>query len=56
MLEYFKKVRAELKHVSWPSQRQTIVYTVIVVAVSFGVAIYLGLLDYLFEAVLFRII
>lgn len=53
---YFKEVRAEMKHVSWPSRRQTIAYTVVVIGVSLAVAIYLGLLDYLFTAIIGRII
>jgi len=56
MLEYFKQVRAELRHVSWPSRRQTTVFTAVVIAVSLATAIYLGLLDYVFEAFLKRII
>ncbi len=50
MPQYFKDVRAELKHVSWPSRTQTIAYTAVVVGVSLGTAIYLGLLDYVFSA------
>lgn len=56
MLNYFKDVRAELKHVSWPTRTQTILYTIVVIAVSAGVAVYLGLWDYLFAAILRQII
>ena len=49
MFNYFKEVRAEMKHVSWPTRRQAIIYTVVVIAVSFGTAVYLGLFDYLFS-------
>ncbi len=56
MLEYFKQVRAELRHVSWPSRRQTTVFTVVVVAVSLVTAVYLGLLDYVFEVLIQKII
>ena len=48
MFNYFKEVRAEMKHVSWPSYRQTITYTIVVIAVSLATAVYLGLWDYLF--------
>ena len=53
---YFKEVRAEMKHVSWPSRRQAAVYTAVVIGVSLGVAIYLGVLDYLFAIVIQKII
>lgn len=56
MFNYFKEVRGEMKHVSWPSRRQTIVYTVVVIGVSLGTAVYLGLWDYLFSEIVKLII
>lgn len=52
MPQYFKEVRAEMKHVTWPSRSQALVYTLVVVLVSLATAIYLGLLDYVFDAVI----
>lgn len=52
MFNYFKDVRAEMKHVSWPSRQTTTMYTVVVILVSVATAIYLGLLDYLFRIVI----
>lgn len=49
MMNYLRDVRAEMKHVSWPSRSLTVVYTIVVVVVSVAVAIYLGILDYLFR-------
>lgn len=56
MFNYFKDVRAEMRHVSWPTRRQAVVYTVVVIAVSVITAVYLGLLDYVFSLVLKQII
>jgi preprotein translocase subunit SecE len=56
MFTYFKEVRAEMKHVSWPTRRQTVVYTLVVIAVSLITSVYLGLLDYLFSYVIKHII
>ena len=56
MLDYLKAVRAELKHVSWPSYRQTAVYTAVVIAISLAVAVYLGVLDEVFSMLLQRIV
>jgi preprotein translocase subunit SecE len=56
MFNYFKEVRGEMKHVSWPTRNQTIVYTIMVIGVSIAVAIYLGLLDYIFADLIKRII
>ncbi len=49
---YFKDVRAEMKHVSWPSRRLTVMYTVVVVLISLVTAGYLGLLDFIFQGVI----
>jgi preprotein translocase SecE subunit len=48
LIQYFKDTRAELRHVAWPTQTQTIVYTLLVAAISLGIAAYLGLFDFLF--------
>ncbi len=56
MINYFREVRAEMKHVSWPSRRLTVMYTIVVVAISLGTAVYLGLLDYVFSAIIKQII
>lgn len=56
MWNYFKNVRAEMRHVSWPSRRLTVVYTAVVVVISLATAVYLGLLDYAFAAVIRHII
>ncbi len=56
MPNYLKEVRAEMKHVSWPSRNQTIVYTIVVVAISLFTALYLGAWDYLFTALIQKIV
>ena len=54
--KYLQETRAELRHVAWPTQTQTIVYTVMVALLSVGVSLYLGLFDFLFTSGLARII
>lgn len=46
-IQYIKDTRAEMKHVAWPTQTQTIVYTVLVLLVSALVAAYVGFFDFL---------
>jgi preprotein translocase subunit SecE len=43
--EFFKEVSVELKKVSWPTRQQTMNATVVVIAVSFVVAFFLGIVD-----------
>ena len=54
--QYLNDTRAELRHVAWPTRAQTIVYTVLVAALSIGVALYLGFFDFLFTTGLARIL
>lgn len=45
---YFKESVAELRKVTWPTKKETYNYTLLVIAISLGVAIFLGILDYIF--------
>ncbi len=46
--EYLKETKLELKHVVWQSRRQTIYYTLVVIALSAVIAYLLGLFDFVF--------
>jgi len=46
---YILETKEEMKHVSWPTRNQTIIFTVLVIVISIAVAAYLGLFDYLFS-------
>lgn len=54
LIQYVKDTQGELRHVAWPTRLQTIVYTILVVLISIGVSLYLGLFDYLFTTGLAR--
>jgi len=47
--DYIKETKEEMKHVSWPSRKQIVGYTIIVIILSALTAAYLGLFDYLFQ-------
>jgi preprotein translocase subunit SecE len=42
---YLKETRAEIDHITWPTQRQTVIYTVLVIVLSVVIGTYLGILD-----------
>ncbi|HXK40706.1 MAG TPA: preprotein translocase subunit SecE [Candidatus Paceibacterota bacterium] len=46
---FLKEVRHELAKVTWPTKGQVIQYTVVVVVISLAVAVFLGVLDIVFE-------
>lgn len=52
IIQYFKDTRGELNHVAWPTQQQTVVYTILVALISLGVAAYLGAFDFIFTTAL----
>jgi preprotein translocase SecE subunit len=48
LFKYINDTRGEMKHVAWPTQRQTYVYTALVIAVSIITSLYLGFFDFIF--------
>ena len=51
-INYLKDTRAELAHVSWPTRRQAVAFTAVVILVSILTALFLGFFDYLLSLVL----
>lgn len=48
MFKFLGEVRAELKHVSWPTKNQAWGYTILVILISIFIAMYLGFFDWVF--------
>jgi len=53
---YFGEVKAEMAHVSFPSRKQTIFFTVLVILISLAVSIYLGVFDFIFKLAVEKIL
>lgn len=51
-INYVKDTRGELIHVSWPSRKQAIIFTGIVIIVSILTSMYLGFFDYVLSLIL----
>ena len=49
ILTFLKEVRIELAKVSWPTNKQIVLYTLIVIGVSLFFAVILGVLDIFYE-------
>ena len=49
IIQFLKEVRNELAKVAWPTKGQVIQYTIVVIAISLAVAVFLGVLDFIFE-------
>jgi len=52
LFTFLKEVRLEMKKVNWPTRKETIKYTGIIIGVSLVVAAFLGGLDYVFTTLL----
>lgn len=52
LVDYLKSTKGELKHVSWPTKKQTVFFTVIIIALSIITAVFLGLFDFAFTKLL----
>lgn len=48
LTNYIKDSVTEMKKVTWPTKKETTNYTLLVIGISLGVALFLGLLDFLF--------
>ncbi|MBI2514889.1 preprotein translocase subunit SecE [Candidatus Wolfebacteria bacterium] len=45
---YLQESRQEFRRVNWPTRQETIRLTLIVIGISLGVAVFLGILDFVF--------
>jgi len=52
LFNYFKNSVAELKKVNWPTKKQTINNTLLVIGVSLGMALFLGIIDFILTKIL----
>jgi preprotein translocase subunit SecE len=56
LITFLKEVRVELSKVSWPTRRQLMVYTGVVLGLCLFFALYLGGLDTVFAWILNHIV
>ncbi len=48
IIDYIKASIEEMKKVAWPTKKETYNYTMLVIFISLGVALFLGFLDLVF--------
>jgi preprotein translocase subunit SecE len=49
---YIKSSVEEMKKVTWPTKKETYNYTVMIIVISLSMALFIGLLDYGFDALI----
>ncbi|OGY44819.1 MAG: preprotein translocase subunit SecE [Candidatus Buchananbacteria bacterium RIFCSPHIGHO2_01_FULL_39_14] len=52
IINYIKASQQELKKVIWPSQKEIIQHTLLVIGISLGVSVFLGVIDYILTLIL----
>ena len=46
VVKYFREAKMELEKVSWPTRKDTVMYSILVAVISVGTAIVIGALDF----------
>jgi preprotein translocase subunit SecE len=54
--KFYTETRSELRKVVWPSRKEWVNLTIIVIAVALAVGAVLGLIDYIFERLILLIV
>lgn len=52
IISHIKESKAELAHVKWPTKKQVINYTILIIVISLFLAAYVGVLDVIFSKIL----
>jgi len=55
-IQYLKDTKGELRHVSWPTKKQVVYFTILVVVLSLFTAFFLGAFDTIFAKLLKMIV
>ncbi|MDP3244805.1 MAG: preprotein translocase subunit SecE [bacterium] len=53
---YFREAKTELKKVVWPSKKETIKHTALVIGISVSMGVFFAILDFVFSRGLEKII
>lgn len=52
LVQYLKEVKIEAKKINWPTRKEAIRYTLIVLGISLVIGIFLGVVDLIFIFIL----
>jgi preprotein translocase subunit SecE len=55
-VQFFRDVRSELRKVTFPSRKETLASTVVVILAVFVIAVYLGVVDFALSRVISSIL
>ncbi len=55
-IQYLRDTKGELAHVTWPSRRQAVAFTILVIVLSVLTSVYLGAFDTLFTTLIKKLV
>ncbi len=50
--QYVQDTKAEMQHVSWPTRRQALIYTALVIGIAIIVSLFTSAFDFVFSKLL----
>lgn len=56
LISYFKHVREEFAHITWPSQRKALSHLLVVVVIAAVIAVFVGLVDGALQGAITRVL
>ncbi len=56
LISYFKHVRDEFAHITWPSQRKALSHLLVVIIIAATIALFVGLVDSALQGVITRVL
>ncbi len=56
LVDYLKSARLEIRQVNWPTRKEAVQFTVLVIVISIGVSVYLGALDLIMTRIVQRLL
>lgn len=56
LVTYIKDTKKEMVKVNWPTRSETVRFTAVVIALSIATAVFMGVLDFIFQTILKNII
>ncbi len=56
LIIFLKEVRLEIKKINWPTRKETVKYTLVVIGVCLAIAAFLGAADFFFSLFIKRFV
>ncbi|MDO8574466.1 MAG: preprotein translocase subunit SecE [bacterium] len=52
VVTFFQEAKQEFRHINWPTRKEAVRLTLVVIGISLGLAVFLGVFDGIFASLL----